>query len=59
MFKRLGTFAVLAVCLFALAMVGCNGDDPPITPLTDKPPVELPPPTAVPGGDGADSRRNF
>ena len=50
MFKRLGTFAVLAVCLFALAMVGCNGDDPPITPLADKPPVELPPPTAVPGG---------
>ena len=50
MFKRLGMFAVLAVCLFALAMVGCNGDDPPITPLADKPPVELPPPTAVPGG---------
>ena len=35
MFKRLGRFAVLAVCLFAIAivMVGCGGDDdpPPIT----------------------------
>ena len=32
MFKRLGRFAVLAVCLFAIAIVmgGCNGDDPPI-----------------------------
>ena len=28
MFKRLGRFVVLAVCLFALAMVGCgNGED--------------------------------
>ena len=28
MFKRLGIFAILAVCLFAIAMVGCgNGDD--------------------------------
>ena len=35
MFKRLGRFAVLAVCLFAIVivMVGCGGDDdpPPIT----------------------------
>ena len=31
MFKRLGRFAVLAVCLFAIAivMVGCGGDDDP------------------------------
>ena len=28
MFKRLGRFSVLAVCLFALAMVGCGGDPP-------------------------------
>ena len=27
--KHLGTFAVLAVCLFAMAIVGCGGDDPP------------------------------
>ena len=29
MFKRLGIFAVLAVCLFAITivMVGCNGED--------------------------------
>ena len=27
MFKRLGRFAILAVCLFALAMVGCNGGE--------------------------------
>ena len=26
MFKHLGTFAVLAVCLFVIAMVGCNRD---------------------------------
>ena len=34
MFKRLGRFSVLAVCLFAIAivMVGCGGDDPPIDP---------------------------
>ena len=30
MFKHLGTFAVLAVCLFVIAMVGCNRDDPPV-----------------------------
>ena len=29
-FKHLGRFAVLAVCLFALAMVGCGPDDPPV-----------------------------
>ena len=45
MFKRLGILGVLAVCLFALAMGGCNRDDPP----PDKPieivtpPVELTP----------------
>ena len=27
MLKHLGTFAVLAVCLFALAMVGCGPDE--------------------------------
>ena len=37
MFKHLGRFAVLAVCLFAIAivMVGCDGDEdgpPPIVP---------------------------
>ena len=26
MFKHLGTFAILAVCLFAMAIVGCNRD---------------------------------
>ena len=46
MFKRLGIFAVLAVCLFAIAivMVGCDTDppiDPPITPPIDPPPVEV------------------
>ena len=45
MLKQLGTFAILAVCLFALAMVGCgNGNggtkiDPPI----------IDPPTETPG----------
>ena len=29
-FKQLGTFAILAVCLFALAMGGCGTDDPPV-----------------------------
>ena len=28
MFRYLGRFSVLAVCLFALAMVGCGGDPP-------------------------------
>ena len=44
MFKRLGRFAVLAVCLFAIAIVmgGCNRDDPP-----PPPPIELP--TETPG----------
>ena len=39
MFKRLGIFAVLAVCLFAIVivMVGCGGDD-------DPPPPPPPPP---------------
>ena len=38
MFKRLGIFAVLAVCLFAIVIVmgGCGGDDPP--PIIDPPP---------------------
>ena len=50
MFKRLGRFAVLAVCLFAIAivMVGCGGDE--VDPPPPDKPVELPPPTAVPGG---------
>ena len=30
MFRYLGRFAILAVCLFALAMVGCGTDDPPV-----------------------------
>ena len=30
MLKHLGTFTILAVCLFALAMGGCNRDDPPV-----------------------------
>ena len=38
MLKQLGTFVVLAVCLFAIAMVGCDREDPP----PDKP-IELPP----------------
>ena len=50
MFRHLGTFAVLAVCLFALAMVGCgNGNggtkiDPPIIdpPIIDPPVTETP-----------------
>ena len=29
MLKHLGTFVVLAVCLLAMAMVGCGGDDDP------------------------------
>ena len=29
MFKHLGTFAVLAVCLLVMAMGGCGGDDDP------------------------------
>ena len=51
MFKRLGRFSVLAVCLFAIAivMVGCD-TDPPITLPIDKPPVIDPPLTAVPEG---------
>ena len=42
MFKRLGIFAVLAVCLFAIVivMVGCDTNRP-ITPPIDKPPVEV------------------
>ena len=47
MFKRLGTFAVLAVCLFAIVIVmgGCNRDDPPPDKPIEivKPPVELTP----------------
>ena len=48
MFRYLGRFSVLAVCLFAIVivMVGCGGDDdPPI----DKP-IDKPPSTAVPDG---------
>ena len=30
MFRYLGRFGVLAVCLFALAMGGCGPDDPPV-----------------------------
>ena len=46
MFKRLGIFAVLAVCLFTIVIVmgGCNTDPPitpPIDPPIDKPPVEV------------------
>ena len=49
MFKRLGILGVLAVCLFAIAivMVGCgNGDekiDPPIDPPVEEKQVELTP----------------
>ena len=40
MFKRLGRFAVLAVCLFAIAivMVGCGGDEDPPPPPPPPPP---------------------
>ena len=40
MFKQLGTFAILAVCLFAIVLVmgGCGGDDPPPPPIIDPPP---------------------
>ena len=53
MFRYLGRFAVLAVCLFAIVIVmgGCDTDPPidlPITPPID-PPID-PPPTAVPEG---------
>ena len=30
MFRYLGRFAILAVCLFAMAIVGCGPDDPPV-----------------------------
>ena len=40
MFRYLGRFAVLAVCLFAIAMVGCDTDLPITLPI-DKPPVEV------------------
>ena len=38
MFKRLGTFAVLAVCLFAIVIVmgGCGGDEDRPLPPTEK-----------------------
>lgn len=38
MFKHLGTFGILAVCLFAMTMaiVGCGRDDPP-----PPPPIEI------------------
>ena len=49
MFKRLGILGVLAVLLFAIAMVGCD-TDPAVKPPPPDKPVELPPPTAVPGG---------
>ena len=41
MFKRLGRFGVLAVCLFAIVivMVGCNREDPP-PPLPEETPAE-------------------
>ena len=46
-FKHLGTFALLAVCLFAIviAMGGCEReeDDPPPPPPPPPPPVELTP----------------
>ena len=48
MFKRLGTFAVLAVCLFAIAIVMVGCDDPPIDPPITPPVTE--PQTAVPEG---------
>ena len=49
MFKHLGRFAVLAVCLFAMLISGCpDGVQPPITPPIT-PPV-TPPSTAVPEG---------
>lgn len=45
MFRHLGTFALLAVCLFAIVLVmgGCDGEriqqmlPPPVTPETDAP----------------------
>ena len=48
MFKRLGIFAVLAVCLFAIVivMVGCEREDkidPPIVPPVEETKVELTP----------------
>ena len=51
MFKHLGTFALLAACLFALAMGDCNGNngggttkpkiDPPPTTTTETPMEKL------------------
>ena len=45
MFKRLGMFAVLAVCLFAMAMVGCGGGGA-IHELTDLLPPSVDTPSA-------------
>ena len=44
MLKQLGTFAILAVCLFALAMVGCDNNGGTTKPRID-PPIIDPPPT--------------
>ena len=48
MFRNLGTFALLAVCLFALviAMGSCGGDDDDDD--TTNPPIEPPPPPVGP-----------
>ena len=40
MFRYLGRFVVLAVCLFAIAMVGCGTDDKPDPTLPTDLPVE-------------------
>ena len=42
MLRHLGTFAVLAVCLFAIVivMVGCGREDPPPPPPAEETPAE-------------------
>lgn len=44
MLKQLGISAILAVCLFAMAIVGCNREDPP----PDKPIEIVKPPEKTP-----------
>ena len=43
MFKRLGIFAILAVCLFAIVivMVGCKRTKPPVKPPVEEDPIKF------------------